>query len=207
MNYKYWATNVLLMGKMKSGKTYNARILLKNVPKENVIALDVHGEYMEYPLRVQPERPYSVNHVNDVIKTAYSYSHKVIVFDDIDLYIHFDRESQQLGDFFVDSRHYELASILVAKRCVSIDKRIFQACDYIFLMRGCLLGDVVRIAEEAGITGVVRESIDEEGHKIKTYKLAFDYQEFVEKSPLNEYPFILVDVQARSYSFKKGLSA
>ena len=203
MIYKYYATNVLLMGMMESGKTYNAKLLLKSVPKENVMVLDVHGEYMEYPKRVAPTRPYGVDWVNDIIKTAYSYSHKVIVFDDIDLYIHYDRESQQLGDFFVDSRHYELASILIAKRCVSLDKRIYQACHYIFLMRGCLREDVDKICEEIGITDIIRESKD--GQKV--YRMTFDYDELVNKAPKKQYPFILVDVRARTYSFKRGLSA
>ena len=92
LNYYPYEDNVLLIGKMKSGKTYQANKLIGAVRKTNVLVLDSHGEYSTYPLRIEPARPHNVETVNRLVDTAYSYAKdkngnkklawKVVVFDE-----------------------------------------------------------------------------------------------------------------------------
>lgn len=175
---------------MKSGKTYQANKLISAVRKTNVLVLDSHNEYLDFPLRVSPSRPHNVEVVNRLVDTAYSYAKdkdgnkklawKVVVFDDLDLYVRHDRESQSLADIFIDGRHYKIGCLILAKRCVNLDVRVLQACKYIYVFKGTIMQDYERIAEQCSF------DLIEAG----TIKLDLD------KSP-NEHAFILMDNVAK----------
>ena len=75
-------------------------------------------------------------------------------FRRIDLYIRYDRESQSLADIFIDGRHYKIGCLILSKRCVNLDKRVLQACRYIYVFKGTITSDFKRIAEECSLDGM-----------------------------------------------------
>ena len=190
-----------MIGKMQSGKTYTTNILLSTAPKSNVFILDSHNEYVSFPMENREfatRGQHTPTRINDFLKKAYTFSHRAVVIDDIDLYIKHDRESEQLAEFLIDSRHNELAGILLAKRAANLDLRIMQASRYVFLFRGVIAKDIMKIAEhvqiepnellEAYIAKVAYISDDEREHKIDT-----------------QHPFFIIDTLLKTVSYRTTL--
>jgi len=205
MDYRYYKDNVLMIGKMQSGKTYNARLLLSKVPKDNVIMLDSHDEYGDLEpvfMRTVPERPYNVSWIDDMIETVYTQNlyHKVVVFDDMDLFIKFNRESEKLADFFIDSSHIGKGKvekdgqgsgiIILMKRPVNLDMRVLQASRYIMLFKGCLSNDVKYIFEKCSLPEKFIGSDD-----INTILNTNQDNTYlhVEADTEDKYPFLIID--------------
>ena len=193
-----------MAGMMNAGKSYQTRALLSQIPKKDVVILDPHNDYGDFEpvfLRTMPTRPYDVSWVNDLIQTGYDKKlyHKVFVFDDLDLFVKHDRESSGLADWFIDSSHMGKeygfpkekqgsASIILMKRPRNLDKRILQSSRFIFLFKGCLFDDVKYIQENCGVPELVLDAYYE-----------------VDKQPLENHPFLIIDNNTKTFSVRKGL--
>jgi hypothetical protein len=203
-----------MCGQMNSGKSYTTKKLLEKIPPQNVIILDPHNEYgyiKDIFLRVKPTRPYDVTWVDDLIKTCYDnvLYRKVVVFDDMDLFIHRDKESEKLADWFVDSSHIGTergltkeeagsGSIILCKRPVSLDKRILQACRWIFLFKGCLYEDVDMIRENCGLDRRMMGNPLEQPEDKDTYL-------YVDRQPLSKHPYLLIDAGSKTFKYREGV--
>lgn len=198
MNYTYYKDNILMCGKMLSGKTYQTKRLISTAPRDRILVLDAHPQDSGYDKIADrsnimvSSRPYNSLWIDKFIATARKkeHFHSVVVFDDIDLYIKYANDSESLKDFFIDARHNYLAAIVQSKRPVNLDKRIIQNCRYVFIFKGISTKDFIRIKDETQIDD--DERINE----------LYDY---LKDSPDDEHLFILIDTQTKECNLRNNL--
>ncbi len=140
MEFKWNMDTMGLIGKKQCGKTTIIRDIIKNVPKDSIIVLDTNLEYKGFN-RIIPEG-YNNETLERFILHCRKFKNKLIIFEDLDLYINSTNPPDELKNLFINGSHQNLGVIFTAKRPLGTPKILLTETTHLILGNFVIPNDI-----------------------------------------------------------------
>lgn len=129
-----------LLARKGWGKTTLIKMILRNIPKDRIIVLDTNLEYAGFNRKI-PEN-YDVETLENFILYCRKFTNKLIIVEDIDLYLNSTFPPKELKNLFVNGSHQILGFMYTSKRPIGIPKTLLTEATHLIVGNFIVPADV-----------------------------------------------------------------
>ena len=154
-NYTY--TTVGVIGQSRSGKSYQTSRLCALADKRcSVLAAypDQRAQFSDYSndIKIAGDREFNAQAVSNFIEQRIRHRYWLLVFDDLDYFIHHENESELLTNLPIASKgHWLHGNIWQSRRVINLPYELVQNSDYMIFAYGVARQDYKKLEEYAGL--------------------------------------------------------